>query len=91
MGMERNNCVTRFLHTSDWQLGMTRHFLSGGVYRPPLRLNSRQHESAGGCFAKPYLTTPTFTPHTSPEATRSRAQYTPEATCRPCRSRPSHT
>ena len=31
MGMERNNRVTRFLHTSDWQLGMTRHFFSEGT------------------------------------------------------------
>ena len=29
--MERNEHVTRFLHTGDWQLGMTRHFFSEGV------------------------------------------------------------
>jgi len=29
--MERDEHVTRFLHTGDWQLGMTRHFLSEGV------------------------------------------------------------
>jgi DNA repair exonuclease SbcCD nuclease subunit len=29
--MERNEHMTRFLHTGDWQLGMTRHFFSEGV------------------------------------------------------------
>jgi len=29
--MERNKHMTRFLHTGDWQLGMTRHFFSEGV------------------------------------------------------------
>ena len=29
--MERNEHVIRFLHTGDWQLGMTRHFFSEGV------------------------------------------------------------
>jgi len=31
MDQERNDSVIRFLHTADWQLGMTRHFFSAGV------------------------------------------------------------
>ena len=29
--MKRHEQMIRFLHTSDWQLGMTRHFFSEGV------------------------------------------------------------
>ena len=30
-GINFNEHVTRFLHTGDWQLGMTRHFFSEGI------------------------------------------------------------
>ena len=29
--MEKNEQMIRFLHTGDWQLGITRHFFSEGV------------------------------------------------------------
>jgi hypothetical protein len=49
--MERNEHMTRFLHTGDWQLGMTRHFFSE-VVQEKFAQSRFDAICKRGCFAK---------------------------------------